>query len=435
MRLNNLLPAVMLAMLGLGLPSAADSEADGFLLRPLAYPGQSATATLPNGEIIAFDGWTVARHAFDGDLIQILATLPSFVFPSFAVLAPSGAYVLIGESSNGDVFRVDLTRGDVSLVTNLFFNFDAAFEDDDHVIVSAASCGFGCGNQLFRVTVSTGATVLVADVAGSSGPVAVHPGGDVYYATLAAAFPAPAGSTEVIRWDPALLDGITVRDETDATIVAAGFDGAAGLAIDPVLGDPYVLETNFGSGINRVRRVGTGPPDSPILVEGAPFLSMANLEFSAGDGKAFFRGFQPESGGTLRYSTTDFFSVYERNQLEPLRPPAFFTGPGTSGPGALTLELEDGPSNGLAFVIFGSSANCLPDEMGLFFPDFADVPLFTCLAPGKFRFDRSGPFFLDGAGDGSKTYPDSMGATGVTAYAVLVGTHLRVVGTSVAASF
>lgn len=410
-------------------PLRADTPADGFALTPLPYPGGIATATLGGGDVIAFDGLSVTRHDASGQLLQTLASLGSFVFPSFLLVDPAEDFVVAGESTHGDIFRVELTGGLTGIV-NLPFNYDAAFEDAGHLLVSAAPTSMT--NRVLRLELASGLLTPLVEVQGASGPVVLDLAGDLVYATSSAQFPAPLGSTDVLRWPRALLTGAVLLDESDACVVASGFDGGGDLVLDPRSGELYLAENNFGTGQNRVRRVGTGPLDSPIVVDGAPFDAIHNLEFAPGAGPAPFRGFQPAGGGTLRYNATDFFSVFARFALEPLRAGAAVSGPGVSGVGPFDLTVDAGPQNGFGIVLYGPSALFGPGEYAFFLPA-AVAPLFTGLDPGTARVHPQA-LGLDASGHGALSFLNSSGMTGfLAAQVLLIDQQLAIVGTSSAA--
>jgi hypothetical protein len=360
-----------------GAPAGADIPAVGFGLTPLPYPLASKTATLADGRIVAFDGEHVDLFDANGVLTTNLGVLPNPGFPSFLVLNPSQDMVLFGESSFGGIYTINLSPGAPQLVTSLTFNYDAVFEDDEHVIVSAATAGFGNGNRIYRVDLLSGAATLLASVAGASGPVTLDLGGDLIYGTVSDVFPSPPGSSSVLRWPAAALTGAPVLTESDATILESGFDGAADLVLDPLGGGLYLAENNYGSGVNRIRLVAGNPLIPPILLEGIVGRTISNLEFLPGDGRALFAGFQPPSGGTMLYSTTDFFTTYERHALEARRPALFLSGPGVTGTGPFQVDVTDAPRNGFAYLFYAPTTSVLANELVL--P--LRLPLFLGLAP------------------------------------------------------
>jgi hypothetical protein len=397
-------------------PGLADTPRDGFALANLPYPGLAATATLPGGDLIAFDGLTVAHHAADGGWLADLATFPGFVFPSFVELAPDASFVVVGESSYGDLFVVDLAQGGLTLVANLPFNYDAVFETPDDLLVSAAVCGFGCGNDVARVSLSTGAVTTLAQLPGSSGPLALDAAGNLYYGTVSSLFPPPVGASDVLRFSAAQLTGTPVLTDADAMLFATGFDGASSLAYDPVLGQLYLAETSFGTGQNRVLIVNGSPAQSTVVVDGVPFETIGNLEFDGGDGVAQFTGYQPATGGTLRYSTTDFFSRWERNQVVTARPRLDLSGAGAAGAGSFTVDLTDAPPAGTGFLFFALTSSVLP-ETALTVP--GSPPLFTGL-PASGLFVLPGAQAIAGDGTWQQAFVNDGSLTGLLTFQFLV---------------
>lgn len=407
-----------------------DQAAGGFTLQPLLYPGATflaASATLSGGEIVVFDGWTVSVYFDDGSIQRELTSFQQFVFPSFVHIDPTESYALVGESSNGHVMQVSLTATSApEPLAILPFNYDAAFESSTHALVSAATCGFGCGNEIWRVDLFSGALELVVEVDGASGPLALDPAGNLYYGTSPSQFPPPPKPTRVLRWSAAELAQHLVLGEADADVVGVGFAGAARMAIDPLGGDVFLMENNFGTGENTIREVFAGPDSTP-LVAGRPFFALGNLEFVAGDGRAAFAPYQPPTGGVLRYTTTDFSTTVERFELVTRRPSLTITGPGTTGPGNFEVALEHGKPGGFALLLICPSALVHSPERVI--QRFA-VPLFIALDPGTIAA-ASGYLPVDAAGSVRQTYLNPGGYEGLFAVqALLIGTSPRFTGTS-----
>ena len=410
---------------------AQDTPLDGFATNLDAYPGAGLTSTFDNGDILSFDGSVVSRYDEGGSLIADLFTLPAFAFGSFLILAPDETFALLGESSTDMIYSIDVVNGGGAALTSLHFNFDAAFEDLGHAIVSAATCGFGCGNEIYRVDTVTGTTDLIALVGGSSGPVAVEADGDLLYGRVSDTF--SLGDYRVLRFDAADLTGTPVAAESDATVVGLGFDGASDLAIDPVDGGIYLAENDFTSGLNRIRWVRGDAALSPILLDGANGLTIGNLEFEAGDAEALFRAYQPERGGLLRYNSTDFFATFERKGLVPARPVLSLSGPGSTGAGALTVTIAGGAPNGFAGVLYGPTALFDPAETALSLAAL-EAPLFLGLDLFSLTLD-SNVIALDATGTGVLSLPHDGSLLGlVTAQALVLDPGFGLVQISTAAS-
>jgi hypothetical protein len=371
-----LLSAGLLSVLPLS-SIAQDAPAAGFALQTALSPGGGsfdASTTLSSGDVVVFDGQNVTQYTSDGAFLLTLGSLGAATFPSFILADRDELAVYFGESSNGNIYRSFLgTSATPEFLATLAFNYDAAFGASGTLFVSAATCGFGCGNEIWRLDVGSHQTTLLAQVPGASGPIAVDRGGNLDYGTVSDQFPPPPGASSVIRFAHNLLDGSSVLDLGAAQLVGSGFDGAARFAYDRRGDALFLLENDFGTGANRIRRVRGSAAQSPVLVEGEAFRSLGNPTFHAGAGRQRFLAYQPESSGVLSYVSNDFVSAPRRSLLQPLRPGIGLAGPGTSGPGQFVLTLVDGPPSGFARVCYGPSARH-HDPEAVFV--VAGVPLF-----------------------------------------------------------
>jgi hypothetical protein len=414
---------------------ASDRPAPGFGLAPTQYPASAtfgATATLSDGGFVVFDGLELARYASDGSLVKALPVSVSFVFPSFVLLDASESVVYFGESSNGTIQRafLDLSSPPDALGT-LAFNYDAALSATE-LFVSAATCGFGCGNEIWSIDLVGGGTRLIARTTGASGPVALDPAGNLYYARAAAAFPPPPKPTAVYRWSAAQVAGPSALDLGDAQLLGGAFEGAGDLAFDGRTGALYLVENNFASGANRIRRVLGSSSVSPVVVEGRPFRSIASLSLVTGSGAAQLRPFQPASDALISYTTSDFFAPPERYELRATRATLAFEGDGVDGPGAFELVLAGGPPLGFARILFAPLGAVLPSERVLM---VGGVPLFLAFAAGQ---QASVASLARVGADGALrlSYSNPGGLEGNWALQLLLfDAELRLVGSSAAAPF
>ena len=64
------------------------------------------------------------------------------------------------------------------------------------MLVSAGTCGFGCGNDLVRLDLTSGQATFLANLVGASGPLALSDSGDLY--TVVVDFQNP-GTSRLIR--------------------------------------------------------------------------------------------------------------------------------------------------------------------------------------------------------------------------------------------
>ena len=413
-------------------PTAAQDQPErGFGVVPDVVPliGTAwVSATLQNEDVLVFDGVAVELYNASGFFLETLVTLPGSVFPSFIELAPDESFAVIGESSNGSLMRVELSGGS-SLLGTLLFNYDAAFEDANHLIVSAAASGFGVDNEVWRVQISAPAQTLLGTIPGSSGPIALDDMGNLYYGTVSGAFPPAAAQTDVLRFDAALLASGVPFDATDASVLASGLAGASSMAFDSLQDTLFIAENNFGTGVSRISRLTFGSSTPEVLVEGRPFFNISQLEFRDGGTAALFEAFQPEHGGSLRYQTTDFVMDIERKLVQPARPTFLLQGPGTIGVGAFDASIFGGPELGFGFVCHGPSASF--DWMETPIP-FGGLPLFLGLDLPSLLVHPS-VLLLDDQGELSASFFNGGGLSGSAAQMVLFNADLSFAGSSTAA--
>jgi hypothetical protein len=410
-------------------PSLADTPASGYSLASQPSPAPfAATCTLPGGDIVTFDGLSVDRWTAAGSFVSNLATLPGFTFSSFVIPTPDGSAVVFGENSNGGLFLAQADGSGYVPLVSLTFNYDAEWLPNGDLIVSAATGGFGAGNDLVIVDISPPGSTPVGHVNGPSGPIAVDAAGNLYYATQSDVFPAPPGSTDILRWDAAqvLAGGM---DNSNATVIGNAFDGGASLAIDPVGGEVYLAETNFGLAQYKLRRVGANPAASPIVVDLVAGY-FGNLEFvDGGTSPGSFAAYQPVDGVHLKYNVgTDQVTV------KPKRPALSISGPGTTGAGTVTFSVTGGVPNGIMLATACPTAFVQGGDSAIQLPTFLWVTPFT-LSQTR-RASPSTPVFLDANGAGTFQIFNSGGLIGAFGWQFLVGDGAGVLlGSTNVASF
>lgn len=414
--------------------SAQDVAGPGFALAPAPFPGApafGATTTLTTGEFLVFDGLDLFHYASGGAPIAHLGGLDAWAFPSLVLATPDEREIYFGESNTGKIYRVALEDPDLPvLVATLPFHYDAAFSDGRELYVSAATCGIGCGNEIWGIDVLSLAPRLIARVPGASGPIVCDDLGGLWYATVSAFFPPPPKPTRIYRWSAAELTGPEELSLADAQFIGGGFEGAARLAFDARIDALYLVENNFTSGANRIRRVLGAPDQSPVVVEGQLFRSIGNLSLLPGTGPAQLRAYQPASDAALTYTTTDFVAPPERIVAQPRRASASFSGPGTSGPGPFVLSLRDGPPHGFARLLLSAAGDFRSPER--VFP-VAGLPLFLGLGRPLDLATPAGPKLLELDADGSleQSYTNPGGLAGHwAAQFVLYDASGRLVGSA-----
>jgi hypothetical protein len=246
-------------------------------------------------------------------------------------------------------------------------------------------------NNVMRVDPTSGAMTSVAFVTGASGPLAFDALGHLYYGLQGS----PAS---ILVFTSAQLASGIEQTELDAIVLATGFAGPSSLAVDHVTGAVYLAENDFGTGANRIVRVqGSAALSSEIVVGTTAFNNLSGLELVPSECGGIFAPWQPECGGVLRYTGTDFFSTNDRIAVVPARPQATLTGPGAGpGPGAVTLELSQAPAVGFVQAFFGPTSSFSTPEVA--YALAGAPPLFTGLSLSSIDV-LGGVIALDAAGE------------------------------------
>jgi len=177
----------------------------------------------------------------------------SNIFGAFVKRAPDNSFLLVAESSFGQLVRIDTGTWAVTPVATIQQPFDAAFLDATHVLLSANPTGASA--SLIRLNLSTGATQLIATFSGPSGPLALDANCNLFYIRGTFEFPAPPHSHVLLKF-PALLvtealQGLRVLSEGDAVTVAT-LDAGYALAINQ-WNDRFITNL-FGGIIHRLNR-------------------------------------------------------------------------------------------------------------------------------------------------------------------------------------
>jgi hypothetical protein len=333
----------------------------------LDLSGDRVYGTLADGSYVSFEGLLFEHYGPDGNLLATLGTLPGSVFPSFLEVHPSGAFAIAGESSNGDLFKVDIVNGGFVTLANLNFNFDLAWDTDPgFAYVSAALGGFGAGNDILRLNLSTGATTALVHLAGPSGPIAVDDEGNLHYVTQfdGPGWPPPLEAEELIRWDDADLDSAgpgNLLDEADAVLEVAGLDGGSSMVYDPRSGFLFLAHVNFQGLAQEVLQI--DPSTGVLDTVATSFTWIQNLELQNGNGEATLSAYQP-LGSRILVQNTDFGgSLRDRVIVEPLRAVATYSGPISGNSGPATITFSGAEPDGAVSVLLARSTNLLPNEL------------------------------------------------------------------------
>ena len=381
------------------------------------HVGDNAYATLSDGGFVAFDGQVFARHDANGAQVQVYDTLPAPVFSSFVVIDDAELFAYAGESSNGDIFSIDLTAGSVTTLANLSFNFAMAFDATPGLAyVSASLGGFGFGNDIVRLDLANGVTSNLAHVAGPSGPLSCDDAGNLYFVTVydGVNCPPPLKEQELVFWTDAQLDSGAPLTEADATVLTTDIDGSSSLLFDDHSQTLFLTNTNGDGFAQEILQVAASH-GGVLGSVGEAYTWIQNLElWNTND--AVMAPYQP-AGSTLFVNNIDFGDLTrDRVALEPLRAQATWTGPGSAG-GPATVTVTAGVPGGSASIMLARSSflsgsehefglgNGLP---GLLMVDTDDI------------WRRTQPLPLDANGDLTLDYTQPAGWSGALVFQALL---------------
>jgi hypothetical protein len=427
---SSVLAASMLA----GTASAQELAAPGWAITPNPMTFGAARAALDDGSYIEFDGLALSHFDSSGLLIQSLASTTGFKFPSFIEILPGQTKALLGESSVGNIYEVDIVNGGMSLLTNIVFNYDIALDTTPGLAyISGAPGGFGFGTDIIRVDLASGAQTRVVHVDGPSGAVSVNDLGDVYYVTQFDGWPIPPLSASILRWTDAELDGLdpmTPLTEADADLIVPALTGGTGMRYASATDSLIVLDTDFSGGLSTVARYSAA---TGLWLEDAATspLTLTGLQIFQGSGTGVLAGFQP-AGAYLRFNVTDFGNSTSSTLLvEPARPTISFTGPAPGVAGVATLTITGAMPNAAVRVAVTHDELQLGIECA---HDFGiGVPYFLAFNPPDL-IRRSQPVPTDTSGTMVLVYNQPAGFNGQLVFQGLLEDSLgNPLGTSEAA--
>lgn len=388
----------------------------------------AAVSSLHDGSYVTFDGATVDLWNADGTHQLLLETLPAAVFASFIAVHPDQTRAIFGESSNGEIFSVDLNGAGTTLLAQAAYNYSFCFDPDGvHGWVSAALGGWGAGNDLLRLNLTTGLWTTKAHVGGPSGPVATDNQGNLYYGTQFDGWPVPPDTQNLIRFDQTLLAGTTLLTELDATVLISQLNGTSGIAIDDSAEAMFVLETDPSGATEHVLR--RHDMAGNILDEVFTATAWMNgLELLPSGGSAILAPYQPVAS-QLRLGSTDYnFGVSERLIIESQRCTIAFSGPTSASIGPALVTVTHVPLGGQASVMLTRSSFMYSPEFEVDFGWGATTFLMT---HPTLILRRTHPMDADTNGEVFLAYNQPSNMFGVVAFqAIIFDSSGQPIGTS-----
>lgn len=375
---------------------------------------QSAFAshdTLTNGDRVVFDGSLVWIEHDDGSVLATIGATPSPTYPSFVEVDPTETFAVVGENSNGEMYRVSLSGGGLVPLANLVFNFDLEYEAGGaSALVSAAHTG--SGNQIYRVDLTTGATTLLATVAGPSGPIGLDANGNLLYVTQVFTYPTPVDALQLVRWSAAsLANGPWPLTIADATVVTPNLDGGPSMVVDRTTGHVFVAESSDGS-VSRITEIDRGGSVVGTAATSLDYIGQIEQVDAPGDG--VLAAFQP-SGSRLYYRVVDF--VQGASTITGISPRRPQLGAVQNGNGTMTISITGATPGMSCFVISSQAALYNPIEAAY---DLGAYTFWTGM-PYPNHIRRVGNQILaDANGDGSFTFSNPAPIQGTRVIQALV---------------
>jgi hypothetical protein len=243
------------------------------------------------------------------------------------------------------------------VIADLDFAYDAVFEDAGHALLSAAPCGFNCGNEIYRLELATGGLVRIGSMTGPSGPLALATNGDLYYGSIPDPYPPPP--SPILRWTHAQLVSGMLLDDANATIFVPGIPPASSMRVDPVYGHLFVASPVY-QGTSEIREFDPSGQLVASVIQSPDTLGGVELLRTQGPGS--FQAFQPD-GVKLLYRGTDYIAgTSEIRTLRTRRPFGSTSGPGLSGPGSVTFRVRAAFPNASLLVLVGLMSSYNPIE-------------------------------------------------------------------------
>ncbi len=275
---------------------------------------------VPGGDLACSDGTRVVVFDSNGDgtpqTPRALFQFPTgTVFGSFVKTSPSGKILLIGESSAGQIYEVEIATGVKNTIATLPLNFGAAFLSNEEVILSASPTGNA--TTLYRLHLPTRMLQAIAELSGPSGPVTLDDAKNLYYIRSTFEFPAPPASHALLLFSSAKLVAALRNNqllgESDATVLAT-LDSGFGLLLNS-FGDGFVSDLT-----GSIRRVTPAGATSLFAQVTGGFGLVTTAAFDQ-----THRPFQPyePSGSRAAFMLDDFSQTQQVVIVEPQRDDPF----------------------------------------------------------------------------------------------------------------
>ncbi|MDZ4771587.1 MAG: hypothetical protein SGI72_00495 [Planctomycetota bacterium] len=373
----------------------------------------AAYDTLSNGNRLVYNGDTAWIESDAGIILQVLsAVAPQGTFPSFIEADPTETFAVLGESTSGGVFRINLASGTLTPLATINFNFDIAYESSTSVLISAAASPSFASTNVERLDLVTGMHTIIVAVSGPSGPIALSPAGDLYYATQTLAFPTPPGFVSVIRWtNGQLANGPFPLTQARSSLFAANFDGAGSMTFDPAFGNLFV-SVGLYSGNSTIVEIDRTGARVGVVATSPDTMGKVEIVDVPGDGDC--AAFQP-AGRALKYRRTDFFStnISRIETVSPRRPQLTSV---QNPNNTMTCTLSGGHPNAFGYVLSGNVSQYTSPESSF---DLVKQLFWTGMPLNGIR--RAGiTFATDANGEGSFTFSNPPSSHGLFVIQALV---------------
>ena len=273
------------------------------------------------------------------------------------VAIPNGSQeIFFTDFSTGDFFRRHVLTQKQVAIKGVGNTFDVAVTQKGNVLVVANPRwpANGAASGIWLVDTAQGKHREVIQLSGPSGPLALDVQDNLLYATQPHTSPAPKGSVKVIRFPQRLVQKAIAGGKpltiSQATVVLKGLDGALDLAFDDQK-RLYISDPQNG-GLRRTLPA-TMTLDSRAFI-GSSKLATLGLQFVERRA-ATFDGFQPDDGGELYVSTTDWQTTAEVWRIQAARP-VLSSKPALRIPkGPAQLDLRGAPKNAVVWLVLSTS--------------------------------------------------------------------------------